>query len=188
MLYHVFLQKNQDKEEVLQHFEYFFFELNFSSPSSYLHNARSLSATSIQEMHSGKRRPSPGFRRRYLIARRMSRKSSRKFENLLPEKSTRPIIATNTYWLEGHQLQLDLYHYRELIDKCATNCLYLSITRTQIITQVGLSISTNQKDTSYNLILVIVGLHDELVQILIDTLRPSNSIVSNLDSVFTFKF
>ena len=45
------------------------------------------------------------------------------------------------------------------------DCLCLPIGKTQVTTWVKLPISTNWKDTSYDLILVIVDLYNELIQI-----------------------
>ena len=62
-----------------------------------------------------------------------------------------------------------------------------------VIIWAGLLISINWKNTTYDLIFLIVGLYDELVQILIDVsglaevFIPPNLFINNQDLLSTFK-
>ena len=84
---------------------------------------------------------------------------SRRFENLLPGNPRK--ICSCRYRLEGHQLRFDPHCHR---------LAYI------VRTWAGLLMSTNWKDTSYNLIFVIIGqlikiIHYKPLQIPIDARR-----------------
>lgn len=51
------------------------------------------------------------------------------------------------------------------------NCLWLPIEKIRVTTWKSVPISTNRKNTSYNLILLIVGLYNESMQIPFNILR-----------------
>ena len=92
--------------------------------------------------------------------------ASRKLENSSPKNAMKTCnryqyLSTShdsggiayVHRLEGHKSRL------------GQDCLFLPIGRKRVTTWARLPMSTHWKDTSYDLILVIVGLQDETVQI-----------------------
>ena len=108
----------------------------------------------------------------------------RKFENSLPRNTIRPAVATDNY---------------PVWKRLGWNCLCLPIRKTRVTTWVRVPMSTHWKGTSYDSIFLIVGLHDEQVQISWCTQTVRNNFshcnsmpqflkISNKDSVFASKF